>query len=113
MHIRILFLIISCLICSTLAEAEIRDPTRPSSFDELDMNLPLSNWKLQAILTGKDRKLAVINDAIVYEGDRIYGNEIVKINRNSVDVQSPDGLIKLFLLDHSNIRITRILHKGK
>jgi hypothetical protein len=79
--------------------AELRDPTMPA---ELKVN-PLQNnnvnmYQVEEIIISPDRRMAVINGQYKFVDDEIFGNRIVAINKNTVQLQGPSGKITLFLL---------------
>jgi len=88
----------------------LSDPTRPVNFMNR-MEFPVSAWKLSAIIIGKDRRVAIINEQSVSLGEVIYGNRVIAIHRNTVQLSNSDGTITLFLLNRSKLQ-EESFHKG-
>ena len=73
----------------------LEDPTRPEAYveplgDEVETNIA-NLARLQSILNGKERRVALINGQVVEEGDDLDGILIVAINENSVRIRWGNG----------------------
>jgi hypothetical protein len=102
-------------VSQSIPAAELRDPTRPADYPDLTPatadNLQqkgvlaekITGWRLDSTLTSGDRKLAIINGALVSKGDRI-GNMVV------VDIEPSKALLRVdnkdieVMLVHDNIK---------
>ena len=51
--------------------------------------------QLKMILIGERKKMAVINDAFVFEGDKFMGSRVSKIEKGSVVLSGPEGKTRL------------------
>ena len=101
-------LLLPCLsfvvvLISAHAEAQ-RDPTRPSGHagvsDAAAANKGLS---LESILVSGERKVAVINGAVVQQGDTVGMARVISIGRERVRVVQ-DGRSLDLSLSHTSIR---------
>ncbi|MEH6448582.1 MAG: hypothetical protein V7765_07920 [Oleispira sp.] len=65
-----------------------QDPTRPPSWMAESANVETRKEVLilQQILISKNRKIAVINDKVVSEGDMVKGAKVREINRDWVSI---------------------------
>ena len=97
----IIFLLGTLLMIGN-AYSQLSDPTRPVNLMN-EMALPANSWTLNAIIIGKDRRVAVINDQAVSLGAVINGNRVSAIHRNAVELMNSAGTITLFLLDRSEM----------
>lgn len=76
------FLVIISITNYTWADTPIFDPTQPSSYHE--QFAEVGAMGLTSIYFAKDCRYAIINDAIVKEGDVISGETVVAIEQNTV-----------------------------
>ena len=70
-----------------LAQAELRDPTRPPDYAAsaaVGALAPSKPWELTSVLISGTRKVAVLNGRSVREGDAIGDAVVVKILPNAV-----------------------------
>lgn len=51
--------------------------------------------QLKMILIGERKKMAVINDAFVFEGDKFMGSRVSKIEKGAVILSGPEGKTRL------------------
>ena len=59
-----------------------------------------SEWRLNGIVQGGPGKpLALVNNAIVGEGDKIPGARVVKVTESSVELETDGGTTKTIRLD--------------
>ena len=98
-------ILISCIsaMLALLISAQVSalaDPTRPSGHRSVAKKQAL---KLESILFGTARKVAVINGLAVTEGDSIGSAKIIHINKDSVTVNS-NGRIAELMLHRAAIR---------
>ncbi|MCO6412956.1 MAG: hypothetical protein J5I92_09445 [Thiogranum sp.] len=93
-------LLIASLGVSASALA-LQDPTRPTNASDWFGNKTSgtqAEWSLQSILTGPDRRIAVINGTRVREGDRIGTARVVQIEDSRVLLRTGEGTLTLRLL---------------
>lgn len=80
-------LVFFCLVGLKHAYAEMRDPTQPPAIPiSVTQETPQyeGDYKLQSILIGPMRKLAMINGELVSVGSKIQNARVVAINKNYV-----------------------------
>lgn len=53
--------------------------------------------QLKMILIGERKKMAVINDVFVFEGDKFMGSRVAKIEKDAVTLSGPEGKTRLVL----------------
>ena len=85
----------------SLAEADLRDPTRPPEFKGTRAEVQPSeqrDFRLSAILVAKGRRVAVINGIPVRAGDRVVDTEVESILRDRVILQTSEGELVLKLI---------------
>lgn len=83
------------------AALALQDPTRPTDAAAWFGNKTSgaqAEWSLQSILTGSDRRIAVINGTRVREGDRIGTARVVQIEDSRVLLKIGEGTLTLRLL---------------
>ena len=85
----IMMLVTSMLTTTALAA---KDPTRPPDHRVNDRNTPqaLNTFRIESIISGGGRKLAVINGKRVFEGDSVSGARVIKIDSDAVTLSWPD-----------------------
>lgn len=69
-----------------LPKSVISDPTKPTGYRE-KTSQAAARYRLESILLGSARKLAIINGKNFAEGDKTKLGTIVKINRDNVVIQ--------------------------
>ena len=75
------------LTLSMLVSAEtIPDPTRPSGFQNR-VTSPAAEYRLESILLGANRKVAIINGKSYNEGERTELGTLAQISKDSVVIQ--------------------------
>ncbi len=82
-----LLLLLTVLVSASDSRAvdpDISDPTEPpnltdGSLDEVNLNTDLKVFNLSVTVTGKDRKIAVINEEVVQPGDQVSGAEVLDV----------------------------------
>ena len=79
----------------------LSDPTRPSAYTAVVGKK--ENLRLESILIGESRKVAVINGSVVAEGDSVDGIKVLKIRKNGVDV-SRGGVNSTLKIQRTSIR---------
>ncbi len=72
----------------------LTDPTKPATFQQ---SAKSESLKLESILFGASRKVAVINGKALSEGDRIDNKTIIRISKDSVQVSDSGVEITLTL----------------
>lgn len=103
--------------------ADTRDPTQPAGFmgDGTaetptegivfeDTEKEETETYLSAIFFSNGRKIAVINDALLKEGDIVAGRRIERITANSVTLVV-DDVIEELRLPPTSIKVTKQLKK--
>ena len=80
--------------------APLTDPTRPSTpgWQAPTTARPAGSYELNSILVSPERRVAVINDSQVVEGERIGNATVISIRRNNVVLQADERRITLELL---------------
>lgn len=92
MHTRLIWILVATAsFLPSLGLAQSSDPTRPFN---VELNIDYANLfeeekldtdiVLQAITKSKKKKVAVINNIVVHEGDEILGYKVKKIKSDSV-----------------------------
>jgi hypothetical protein len=101
-YITIGFVFISTLLCSRLMGQtnafELSDPTRPPHYQipgERETNR--ENLNLMAIFFSQHRLIAIVNDQVVKEGDRVEGFTVETISENFVKFRGTEGSFTLTL----------------
>ncbi len=87
--VRAAALAVLCLALPAQA-SELKDPTRPPA-EQLRQQGPAVgeiSYRLESVLAGADRKLAIINGKRVAEGGRIDGARVLRIEPGSVLISS-------------------------
>ena len=105
---KIILLILLCF-CSICAISEEIDPTRPADFvlspelldEAFESTKGSQQLTLTAIFISKDRKIAVINNTLVKEGETINDQEVLAINNNTVSLKKNGTTTELKLLNKS------------
>ena len=73
--------------------AELRDPTRPQDTTEISVGA----LEVNSILISSERRVAVINEKVLKEGDEIAGFKVIRIEQNAVHLDGPNGKLTLLL----------------
>jgi MSHA biogenesis protein MshK len=71
----------------------VTDPTRPSSYRSVENKK--TQFVLESILIGEQRKVAVINGKALLEGEKIAGAKVIKINKENVRIVKNGKMIDL------------------
>ena len=76
-----------------------QDPMRPPNWGNTVevINVSAEKINLQQILISKTRKIAVVNDQVVKEGQKIAGVTVVKIETNQIKIKR-GGVVKTIKL---------------
>lgn len=74
------------MTCPTSYAVEVHDPTKPTAYREA-VQSNKDTYRLESILLGANRKLAIINGESYSEGDAHKLGKVVSINRNNVVIQ--------------------------
>lgn len=72
----------------------MRPPVRESTPSATD---PHPGWSLTSVLIADDRRLAIINDRILREGESVAGARVVRIEADHVLIHHGDGERRLSL----------------
>ena len=78
----------------------LSDPTQPSSYKAVSKKKRL---RVESILFSETRKVAVINGAVVAEGDSIGSAKIIQIDKGSVRI-SDGGKTTDLMLERMSVR---------
>jgi MSHA biogenesis protein MshK len=85
-----------------ISSAELRDPTRPLDFSEVDLEAGLqgttsahAGYVLQSILVSPTRRIAIVNGERVQTGDEIGDAKVVAIQPWRVHLKGSQGKIEL------------------
>lgn len=85
------------LLASAEASQVLYDPTRPPGKNAQATTQSQRSLRLESVLVGKKRKIAIINGRRYMEGDRIGAGKVVKIQRQSVKIALPEKNLLLRL----------------
>ena len=69
--------------------------------------------QLKMILIGERKKMAVINDVFVFEGDKFMGSRVTKIEKGAVVLSGPEGTTRLTLGEISYAYLAEKLKEEK
>ena len=87
------------LLMVSAAGYAAQDPMRPPHFSNPteSRNTKKEPIVLQQILISKDRKIVIVNDKVLQEGQSISGAKIIKIEANQIRIRRAgvNGVIKL------------------
>ncbi len=101
----IMLLLVTAAAASALASPPT-DPTRPPTSAEIQVFLGGENaasqpeeqrWQLQSVLISDKRRLAIINDRRITEGDQIDSAEVLAIHPGRVELRYRSERIVLTL----------------
>lgn len=91
-------------VAASAAAQQLRDPTRPPSVERVVVKKsaqpklqPVPTLVLQTVLVSPDRRNAIINGRLLWEGDSIVGFELLHIRETEVVMKGPRGLQTLQL----------------
>ena len=88
----------------TISAAELRDPTRPMDFSDLDgvpgvdgtpTSTAHARFVLQSILVSPTRRIAIVNGESLQKGDQIGSARVVEIEPWFVQLRGSEGDIEL------------------
>lgn len=83
------------IICCWAYAVEMKDPTKPSRYHET-VETSKKNYRLESILLGSERKLAIINGHAFSEGDDHQLGKVMAIKSDHVVLQgSKRHILKL------------------
>ena len=86
------------VVCCISYAVELNDPTKPSSYRET-LEASKKPYRLESILLGRDRKLAIINGDTFGEGDSHKLGKVIAIHSDHVVLQgSQRHILKLVTL---------------
>ena len=97
--LRVFLLLMTGMLLS-LQVIALTDPTRPSAYRAANNK---QNLRLESILFSDARKVAIINGAVVAEGDSVGNVKVIKIDKESVQIKRAGKLDKL-ILRHTSLR---------
>ncbi len=72
--------------CWQLSGWSYNDPTQPSGYTA-PKEAAKKKWRLESVLIGERRKLAIINGQSYQEGDRVGNAELISIEHNKVTLR--------------------------
>ena len=82
--IMMLMMLMIALDVAPASAERLRDPTTPLNYREYRTAAPA--LKLQAVIIGKGRREAIINNRIIAVGDDIAGRKVVEIREREVEL---------------------------
>ena len=91
----LLWPVMMCSLLTPQAWAD-KDPTRPAYYNPASAGKK-TQYKLQSIIVGPQRKVAIINGKPLVEGERFGLGKIERIEKNQVSVRSGRSIIRLTL----------------
>lgn len=93
---------------SSQSESRLKDPTAPPRTLVAGASAKRSpaalRLRLDSLIIGPERRLAVINGIAVAEGDRLAGARVLQITRGGVRVQRAGKISRLRLAELPDIR---------
>lgn len=97
------FIVFGCALAQAEARAQgLRDPMRPPSAEASGARAPAAaNSALQVVITSPERKLAVINGAVVPLGSAVGDSTLAGVSDSLAVLQKKNG--RDVLLMHPNI----------
>ena len=106
LFVLVCFLLPSLVLATNIADRERGDPTRPQHHVSTGAvaSANLETPTLSSVLIGKGRKLAVIDGAVMSEGDEKAGIKLWKIESGRVVVSRSSGARFTLELDNSSMR---------
>lgn len=82
------------------AQGTLSDPTAPPARPSRSgSGHAVAHWQLQSTLVGADRRVAVINDTVLREGDPIDGARLVAIEYSTVLLEVGGRTLRLRLFN--------------
>ena len=97
--------IIFLLLASAFAESAV-DPTRPLNYSSGPQTIS-SSLNLESILHSKNRKIAIINQQVLGEGDKIGDIKVTRINPRSVQI-TQNGVARTLSLPATQVKTSAI-----
>lgn len=93
-----IMLVLLVLFLSQYANSQQIDPTRPfGALASANSGSKATALVLQSVIQSDNKRKAIINDQVLYIGDRYNGFELIAINANGVVLDSPQGRMELSL----------------
>lgn len=90
-------LVASVSLASAQASQVLYDPTRPPGKNVQATTQSHRSLRLESVLVGKQRRVAIINGRRYKEGDRVGAGRLVSIQRRGVKIEMPDKTLTLRL----------------
>lgn len=92
-------LVLGLLVLAPAAQGEpvddpMRPPVRESAASPAD---PHPGWSLTSVLIAEDRRLAIINNRVLREGESVADARVVRIEADHVLIRHEDGEQRLSL----------------
>ncbi len=82
----------------------LEDPTRPPEKRAPVSAVAVAAPRLTSILVGPDRRLAMINDRIMVEGERVGGIILEKVDADAVVVRTGGRRMRLSLVSKNIVK---------
>jgi hypothetical protein len=84
-----LIVLLFMFVCSSFTQSFAQDPMKPPGWMSrgVERTSTMQTLNLQQILTSNNRKLAIINDTLVVEGQMIGGAKVIEIADTAVKVK--------------------------
>ena len=99
---KVKLLITLLLFLISLDARAMRDPTRPANYAADGVSV-VNGYMLNSVMISAKRKLALVNDTFVKQGDSIDGAKVIKIQSNSVILSKREHQFEVKMLG-ANIR---------
>ncbi len=94
--------IVAFFACCSLDANTLSDPTKPANIQGMKLTTntakSASKWTLHSTLVANDRRIAIINNTLVSEGEFVDSAEVLTINRLHVVVRASGKRITLPLV---------------
>jgi len=89
---------------SAADDGALSDPTRPAVVDAATVDAPAAPARLQSILIGPERRLAVIDGELLAEGDRASAFKLEAVLADQVRIRLADGSLRTLAIETDIIR---------
>lgn len=94
----------SLAAAASAADGAVSDPTEPPAVDKGSMAVPAAPARLQSILLGTDRRLAVIDGDLLAEGEGAAGFKVEAVLADEVRVRLADGSLRTLVFETQTTR---------
>lgn len=94
----------------TATNSSLRDPTQPQSPKNTTTVKPNNELRIDAILSGKNRKMVIIENNLFTVGDRILNYTITSIDSYAIKLKSEHDEFEV-AMPYSNIKSPTTINK--